>query len=566
MEKGVAGQALPVGTLLETYELREVLGQGGGGISYRAFDRELEREVVLKEHFPLGLCRRDPATADVEPLDEMPYELSLQSFCRGARMLARMRHVGVVQIHEIFCACGTAFLVMDYVEGVALRAWASEKPSAARVQKLLEDLLSTLEYIHGVGVIHRDIKPANILVRANGCPVLIDFDTSMPGEPTHTPTLVGTPGYAAPEQFREGAVPGPQADIYALGRSLQRVAEECGMRLPRYISRTLTRACAEEPEKRYACAAEWMKSVKSARRRPWMIAAGALVVLVGAAGITWGLISGDSEADSSAGKKRNHHISSSLSTENGATDEAQAPVSLEYHPANLVRYNSYGDLIRGGNVELPPAAEELVSALLAAQREYNEACEANDALQGMDFNRMAYEGQKALNEKVIALINEYIEKNYGGTDPDSSSTEMLIAQVRRMRLEIYEGILSHHATHPIHLVAYDSNGFLKPEVLSATENEVRFKRTLETLQREYHSRLESATQEAAQSGMPLTEEQRLRLSQRLQRELNQKVLAVVEEYIATYIREDHPEFNQNEPLRQKIANWNLREVLPRKGK
>ena len=167
---------------------------------------------------------------------------------------------------------------------------------------------------------------------------------------------------------------------------------------------------------------------------------------------------------------------------------------------------------------------------------------------------------------MIALINEYIEKNYGGTDPDSSSTEMLIAQVRRMRLEIYEEILSHHATHPIHLVAYDSNGFLKPEVLSATENEVRFKRTLETLQREYHSRLESAMQEAEQSGMPLTEEQRLRLSQRLQRELNQKVLAVVDEYIATYIREDHPEFNQNEPLRQKIANWNLREVLPRKGK
>lgn len=559
MEKGGAELALPVGTLLETYELREVLGQGGGGISYRAFDRELGREVVLKEHFPLGLCRRDPVTADVEPLDEMHYELSLQSFCRGARLLARMRHVGVVQIHEIFCACGTAFLVMDYVEGVALRAWAAEKPSAARVHKLLVDLLSTLGYIHGVGVIHRDIKPANILVRANGCPVLIDFDTSMPGEPTHTPTLVGTPGYAAPEQFREGAVPGPQADIYALGRSLQRVAEECGMRLPRYISRTLRRACAEEPEKRYACAAEWMKSVKSARRRPWMIAAGALVVLVGAAGITWGLISGDSEAHSSAGKKSNYHISVGASE----APDPQDSVSLEYHPANLVRYNSYGDLIRGGNVELPPAAEAFVSALLAAQSEYNEAC---DAYEGPDFNRMAYEGQKALNEKVIALINEYIEKNYGGTDPDSSSTEMLIAQVRRMRLEIYEEILSHHATHPIHLVAYDSNGFLKPEVLSATENEVRFKRTLETLQREYHSRLESATQEAEQSGMPLTEDQKLSLSQRLQRELNQEVLAVVDEYIATYIREDHPEFSQNEPLRQKVANWNLTEPLPRKGK
>lgn len=563
MEMGVAEQALPVGTLLETYELREVLGQGGGGISYRAYDRELEREVVLKEHFPLGLCRRAAGTADVDPVDELHYELSLQSFCRGARLLAKMHHVGVVQIHEIFCACGTAFLVMEYVEGVALRAWAAEKPSAAGVHKLLADLLSTLEYIHGAGVIHRDIKPANILVRASGYPVLIDFDTSMPGEPTHTPTLVGTPGYAAPEQFREGAVPGPQADIYALGRSLQRVAEECGMHLPRAIARTLRRACAEEPEKRYASAAEWMKAVTTVRRRPWMIAVGTTAVIVSSACITWGLISDDSDVGSSEGKKKNPFISATHPSGEGPSAESGDSVLLRYHPIELVRFNSGGELIRAGNVDLPPLAEELVSALLAAQREYNDAC---DAYEGADFNRMAYEGQKALNEKVIALIKDYIEKYYGGTDPDAWSTDTLIQQVRRNRLEIYEALLSHHATHPVHLVAYDSNGFLKPEVRDATENEVRFKRSLEALQREYHSRMDAALLEAEQGGTPLSEEQKLILSQRLQRELNQEVLAVVDEYIATYIREDHPEYSQNEALRQKVLNWNIRELPPRKGK
>ncbi len=179
---------------------------------------------------------------------------------------------------------------------------------------------------------------------------------------------------------------------------------------------------------------------------------------------------------------------------------------------------------------------------------------------------MAYEGQKSLNEKVIALIKEYIGKYYGGRDPDAWSTDTLIQQVRRNRLEIYEALLSHHATHPIHLVAYDSNGFLKPEVRDATENEVRFKWSLEALQREYHSRMEAALLEAEQGGTPLSEEQKLILSQELQRELNQEVLAAVDEYIATYIREDHPEYSQNEALRQKVLNWNIREHPLRKGK
>lgn len=102
---------LPIGTRLEKYELLEVLGQGGGGISYRAKDCQLKREVVLKEHFPLGLCRREKGTAEVLPTDAAGYEYSLSAFCRGARMLAGLQHESVVKVHEIFSACGTAFLV-----------------------------------------------------------------------------------------------------------------------------------------------------------------------------------------------------------------------------------------------------------------------------------------------------------------------------------------------------------------------------------------------------------------------------------------------------------------------
>ena len=125
---------LPPGTRLERYELTGVLGQGGCGISYKARDLQLNREVVLKEHFPLGLCRRHSGTAEVVATDQAGYERSLQAFCREARILAGLRHEGIVPIHELFAACGTAFLVMDYVSGENLRTWMSARPSAARIR------------------------------------------------------------------------------------------------------------------------------------------------------------------------------------------------------------------------------------------------------------------------------------------------------------------------------------------------------------------------------------------------------------------------------------------------
>ena len=129
---------LPIGTRLEKYELLEVLGQGGGGISYRAKDCQLMREVVLKEHFPLGLSRREKGTAEVLQTDTAGYEYSISAFCRGARILAGLQHESVVKVHEIFSACGTAFLVMDYVKGTSLREWMAAWPSAAEIVNLLE--------------------------------------------------------------------------------------------------------------------------------------------------------------------------------------------------------------------------------------------------------------------------------------------------------------------------------------------------------------------------------------------------------------------------------------------
>ena len=318
---------LPIGTRLEKYELLEVLGQGGGGISYLAKDCQLMREVVLKEHFPLGLSRREKGTAEVLQTDTAGYEYSISAFCRGARILAGLQHESVVKVHEIFSACGTAFLVMDYVKGASLREWMAAWPSAAEIVNLLESLLKTLEYVHREGVIHRDIKPSNIIVKEGNKPVIIDFDTSMPELPTHTPTPVGTPGYAAPEQFVKGCVPGPQADIYALGRSLSAVARDIGLKLPACIRRTLQKACAEQPENRYSSAAEWRMALKSAQRRPLYVAAGGLLLAAAAAGIGYVQFS-DGEGAAPAAEEQLAAIEDSAPAEEVANTILQHPCQL----------------------------------------------------------------------------------------------------------------------------------------------------------------------------------------------------------------------------------------------
>ncbi len=129
---------LPERTVLGGYEIRSVLGQGGCGISYLAYDRQLEREIVIKEHFPQGLCWRASGQADVQPIEAQDYERSLNNFCREARILAGLNHPAVVKVYDIFLASGTAYMVMEYVEGENLGDWlSSHVDSTALVEQVL---------------------------------------------------------------------------------------------------------------------------------------------------------------------------------------------------------------------------------------------------------------------------------------------------------------------------------------------------------------------------------------------------------------------------------------------
>lgn len=260
--------ALPEKTVLGSCEIRTVLGQGGGGISYLAYDRALEREVVIKEHFPMGLCMRAEGSAEVEPLDEILYPRSLSTFCREARILAGLNHPNVVKVHDIFEGSGTAYLVMEYVEGSTLKEWMpSHAGDVSAVQRVLEQLLHTLHYLHGNSVLHRDIKPGNIIIREDGIPIIIDFGSAHLGTANHTLTPVGSPGYAAPEQFSPGGRVGAWSDLYALAQCfIHLLPEESKKRYPRRFLKSLQKAAAPEATHRYRSAAEWLEALRSPSR------------------------------------------------------------------------------------------------------------------------------------------------------------------------------------------------------------------------------------------------------------------------------------------------------------
>ncbi len=260
--------ALPEKTVLGSCEIRTVLGQGGGGISYLAYDRALEREVVIKEHFPMGLCMRAEGSAEVEPLDEILYPRSLSTFCREARILAGLNHPNVVKVHDIFEGSGTAYLVMEYVEGSTLKEWMpSHAGDVSAVQRVLEQLLHTLHYLHGNSVLHRDIKPGNIIIREDGIPIIIDFGSAHLGTANHTLTPVGSPGYAAPEQFSPKGRVGAWSDLYALAQCfIHLLPTEQKKRYPRRFLKSLQKAAAPEAAHRYRTATEWLEQLRKSSR------------------------------------------------------------------------------------------------------------------------------------------------------------------------------------------------------------------------------------------------------------------------------------------------------------
>lgn len=216
--------ALPAGTRLQEYEIIAVIGRGGFGITYRARDTNLDTVVAIKEYLPSEFATRTN-TRTVVPTsqaDRADYDWGLTRFLDEARALARFDHPHINRVHRFFEAHGTAYLVLEYIEGETLGAVLQRQGqlSEAQVAGLLTEVLSGLEDVHGAGYVHRDLKPGNLMVRSDGSIVVLDFGAARQavGQRSKSVTAILTPGYAPIEQYDTKAEDvGPWSDIYAVG-------------------------------------------------------------------------------------------------------------------------------------------------------------------------------------------------------------------------------------------------------------------------------------------------------------------------------------------------------------
>jgi len=215
-------QALPVGTQLGDYRLDALIGHGGFGITYRAFDTQLAKFVAIKEYMPVEFAMRRPDGA-VAPRSARygdDFAWGRERFLDEARALARFRHVHIVPVLRYFEANGTAYTVMEFEDGhsvAQILRQPGRRLQPEEVRSLTNGMLSGLGAVHAQGFLHRDIKPSNVIVRRDGVPILIDFGAARQamGGRTRTLTSILTPQYAPIEQYAMDGKQGPWTDIYS---------------------------------------------------------------------------------------------------------------------------------------------------------------------------------------------------------------------------------------------------------------------------------------------------------------------------------------------------------------
>ena len=238
--------ALPPGTRFEEYRLDAVLGAGGFGITYRAYDANLEKFVAIKEYLPGEFAARTAASTVVphSSTDAQDYQWGLNRFLDEARTLARFDHPHLNKVYRFFEAKGTAYMVLEYIEGETLAGRLQREARLPEdvLQRMLEEVLSGLEVVHDAGYVHRDIKPGNLMLRAeDGGAVLLDFGAARQavGRRSQRLTTILTPGYAPIEQYDSKAEDvGPWSDVYALGMVAYRCISGAGdAELPDAVTR-----------------------------------------------------------------------------------------------------------------------------------------------------------------------------------------------------------------------------------------------------------------------------------------------------------------------------------------
>lgn len=219
---------LPQRTVLGTqnrYLIGKALGEGGFGITYLAWDLQQGIKVAVKEYFPSGYVTRVSSSNLViinSKQNQAASNRGLKRFVEEARALAKIKNLaGVVNVRDFFSANGTAYIVMEFLDGVSLKKYLQRKGGKISVEEILtiiRPVMDSLTQVHKIGLIHRDISPDNILITKYNEVKLIDFGAAKYSNPDgKSLSIVLKQGFAPPEQYDTHGEQGPWTDVYALG-------------------------------------------------------------------------------------------------------------------------------------------------------------------------------------------------------------------------------------------------------------------------------------------------------------------------------------------------------------
>lgn len=266
-------------TILGKYEIRETISSGAMSTVFDGWDRTIDRRVAIKA-VPLAETGQSDAVQ------------SLIRFRREAQAAGRLQHPAVVGIFDYGESAGHAFIVMEFVDGGTLKAAleGGTRFSIGEINRLMQDILAGLQYSHGQGVIHRDVKPANIMLTRDGRAKLTDFGIARieHSDITQIGTVMGTPAYMSPEQFR-GETISASTDVYSAGVILYQLLTgerpfDGGLAtimhkalsttppkpsavsgtVPHAADAVVARAMAKRPDERYRTAADFARACQDA--------------------------------------------------------------------------------------------------------------------------------------------------------------------------------------------------------------------------------------------------------------------------------------------------------------
>ena len=368
------------GTMLHgRYRIGRVLGEGGFGITYVGWDTILKMKVAIKEFYMTGYVSRmntySPTVQVSQGTHGGVFQKNRNRFLDEARVLAMFaEEEGIVGIRDFFEENNTAYIVMNFLNGITLKSYLKQKGRLSWEQTfaILRPILTSLSAVHAHGIIHRDISPDNIMLTGNGKVKLLDFGAAREyaaGE-NRSLSIILKPGYAPEEQYRSKGQQGPWTDVYALCATMYccltgHAPEESMERTyrdtlrpphelcdcPPAVSRVLMKGLSVYGKDRYPTVAALLSALQgqtkgasgprksktgaegkpSPKKNRWMIpAAAVLALLLAAALLLPGLLS---QKETGAGDlKEEPSISAGKTAESGKTEKPEEPEEAPEEP------------------------------------------------------------------------------------------------------------------------------------------------------------------------------------------------------------------------------------------